>query len=151
MMGWRCRNSASANRKHCIPITTGRHKKHGCALRNGLFCPQSQCDGATSARFFRTTSLSSAQSARRNREKPRNAENPYEIRAFYMHLSAKFFCGMKNFRGAAIALRDFFNRDQTKKHQPKFFLHKHEKSGFRGCRGREIWTNRRTSDSLKLF
>jgi len=33
MLRWRCRNSAYANRKHCIPITTERQKKHGYSLR----------------------------------------------------------------------------------------------------------------------
>ena len=33
MMTWRCRISAYANRKHCIPITTERRKKHGYRLR----------------------------------------------------------------------------------------------------------------------
>jgi hypothetical protein len=32
MMRWRCRNSAYANRKHCIPITTAQRKKHGFRL-----------------------------------------------------------------------------------------------------------------------
>ena len=149
MMGWRCRNSASANRKHCIPITTGRHKKHGSALRNGLFRPQSQCDGATAAHFVRITSLSSAQYARHHWQKSRDVRNPHKTRVFYTFLSTYCFCARKILPRNEIAAGDFFKRDRTKKHQPNFFLHKHKKIGLCACRRRKIWTNRSTSDSPK--
>jgi hypothetical protein len=63
MITWRMSESAYANRKHFIPITTGRTKKHFSALTKRVREARRRCDAVIGARRLRASARSMQQHA----------------------------------------------------------------------------------------
>ena len=85
MMGWRCRNSASANRKHCIPITTGRRKKTRLRLNERFTCCPQRVRWRKHAREIHRRVRAQRAECALALQKTLNRKNPHEIRVFCMH------------------------------------------------------------------